>query len=104
VPISVGGDTKAAKRRAATRGDGWLPMNHPLEELAAAIKEVDAMRADAGREGRTFVSVGGPKSLDDLCRYRDAGVDRVITMPYDSSRTALDDIKRYGDEVLAELR
>ena len=104
VPIHVGGDTRAAKRRAALRGDGWLPMNHSLEDLPASIKEVDAMRADAGRDGRTIISVGGgPKSVDDLRRYRDAGVDRVIAMPYESSRTALDDIKRYGDEVLAKV-
>jgi alkanesulfonate monooxygenase SsuD/methylene tetrahydromethanopterin reductase-like flavin-dependent oxidoreductase (luciferase family) len=81
-----------------------VPMNHSLEELPAGIKEVDAMRADAGRDGRTTITVGGgPKTLDDLRRYRDAGVDRVIAMPYQSSRTALDDIERYGDEVLAKL-
>jgi probable F420-dependent oxidoreductase len=104
VPISVGGDSRAAKRRAALRGDGWLPMNHSLDTLPAAIEEVDAMRADAGRDGRTTISIGGGgKTADDLLRYRDAGVDRVIAMPYESSRTALDDIARYGDEVLAKL-
>jgi probable F420-dependent oxidoreductase len=104
LPLHIGGDTKPAKRRAALRGDGWLPMNHSLEQLPAAIKEVDAMRADAGRDGRTFITVGGgPKSLDDIRRYHDAGVDRVIAMPYQSSRTAMDDIARYGDEVLAKL-
>ena len=104
VPISVGGDSLAAKRRAALRGDGWLPMNHSLEQLPAAIKEVDAMRADAGRAGRTIISIGGGgKTVDDLRRYADAGVDRIIAMPYESSRTALDDIARYGDEVLAKL-
>jgi alkanesulfonate monooxygenase SsuD/methylene tetrahydromethanopterin reductase-like flavin-dependent oxidoreductase (luciferase family) len=104
LPIHVGGDTKPAKRRAALRGDGWLPMNHSLDAMPAAIKEIDAMRADAGREGRTLITMtGGGRSADDLHRYRDAGVDRVITIPYESSRTAIDDIARYGDEVLANL-
>jgi probable F420-dependent oxidoreductase len=104
VPIHVGGDSNAAKRRAALRGDGWLPMNTALDDLRAGLDEVNAMRADAGREGTTVLTVGGgASSIDDLKRSRDAGIDRVIAMPYQSSRTALDDIARYGDEVLAKI-
>src|SRR3989440_3716708 len=29
-PISVGGDSKLALRRAAVHGDGWIPMNTPI--------------------------------------------------------------------------
>src|SRR5581483_8846872 len=32
-PIVVGGDAPAAIRRAATAGDGWIPMNHTLEQI-----------------------------------------------------------------------
>jgi probable F420-dependent oxidoreductase len=104
VPIHVGGDSKAAKRRAALRGDGWLPMNTALDSLRAGLDEINAMRTDAGRDGTTVLTVGGSgSSVDDLRRAGDAGVDRVIAMPYQSSRTALDDIARYGDEVLAKV-
>lgn len=37
VPIWVGGSSKPALRRAATRGDGWLPQGTPRDEMAAAV-------------------------------------------------------------------
>ena len=37
LPIWVGGSSKAALRRAAERGDGWLPQGTPRDEMAAAI-------------------------------------------------------------------
>jgi probable F420-dependent oxidoreductase len=37
IPIWVGGSSKAAIRRAAERGDGWLPQGTPRDEMPAAI-------------------------------------------------------------------
>jgi alkanesulfonate monooxygenase SsuD/methylene tetrahydromethanopterin reductase-like flavin-dependent oxidoreductase (luciferase family) len=37
LPIWVGGSSKAALRRAAERGDGWLPQGTPRAELPASI-------------------------------------------------------------------
>ena len=37
LPILVGGDAAASMRRAALLGDGWLPMNHALEDLPGAF-------------------------------------------------------------------
>ena len=37
LPIWVGGSSKPALRRAAARGDGWLPQGTPRHELAGAI-------------------------------------------------------------------
>ena len=33
--LHIGGDGPAAIRRAATLGDGWIPMNHTLEQIPA---------------------------------------------------------------------
>ena len=38
LPIWVGGSSKAALRRAAERGDGWLPQGTPRAELPASIE------------------------------------------------------------------
>src|SRR5438876_1204580 len=45
-PIWVGGSTRAALRRAAERGDGWLPQGVPPMGLAEAITYVRRVRGD----------------------------------------------------------
>src|SRR5262249_56883850 len=44
-PIWVGGSTRPAIRRAAERGDGWLPQGSPRAELPAQIAYLRAQRA-----------------------------------------------------------
>ncbi|MEY2588973.1 MAG: hypothetical protein QOJ67_957 [Acidimicrobiaceae bacterium] len=102
--LLIGGDGAAAKRRAALVGDAWLPMNHSLEQLPAALREVNEMRAAAGRDGTTTLTIGG--GIDgpaDVDRYVEAGVDRVIVRPFTTSKEAIDGINRFGDEVIAKL-
>ncbi len=102
--LLIGGDGAAAKRRAALVGDAWLPMNHSLEELPGALREVNDRRAVAGRDGVTTLTIGG--GIDDAAdvdRYREAGVDRVIARPFTTSKDAIDGIRRFGDEVIAKL-
>jgi probable F420-dependent oxidoreductase len=43
-PIWVGGSTEAALRRAAARGDGWLPQGIPRMGLEAAIRFIQEHR------------------------------------------------------------
>jgi len=43
-PIWIGGSTKAALRRAAERGDGWLPQGVPEMGMPAAIAFITAHR------------------------------------------------------------
>jgi probable F420-dependent oxidoreductase len=44
-PIWVGGSSKAAMRRAATKGDGWLPQGPPKMGMKAAIQFIRDERA-----------------------------------------------------------
>jgi probable F420-dependent oxidoreductase len=102
--LLIGGDGAAAKRRAALVGDAWLPMNHSLDQLPAALREINDMRAAAGRDGTTTLTIGGGiDGPSDIDRYVDAGVDRVIVHPFTTSKEAIDGIKRFGDEVIAKL-
>ncbi|MFI5807169.1 TIGR03619 family F420-dependent LLM class oxidoreductase [Streptomyces sp. NPDC051561] len=50
VPIWVGGSSHAAVRRAALRGDGWLPQGDPRDRLPAQIAKLKRLREEAGVE------------------------------------------------------
>jgi alkanesulfonate monooxygenase SsuD/methylene tetrahydromethanopterin reductase-like flavin-dependent oxidoreductase (luciferase family) len=50
-PLWVGGNTRAAERRAALLGDGWHPLWMPDQAYAAARQRILQARADASRTG-----------------------------------------------------
>lgn len=77
IPIFVGGESNAALRRVAQYCDGWLPYNLPVENAAAVIADLKEMTRAAGRDPerlRICKIVYETATLDDLKRYRDAGV------------------------------
>lgn len=51
VPLWVGGSSPAAVRRAALRGDGWLPQGDPRDKLPHQIARIRELRERAGIEG-----------------------------------------------------
>jgi len=103
-PLHIGGDGPAALRRAATAGDGWIPMNHSLEEIPADAKRIAQLRHDAGRTDHLEITLSGGAELDDLRRMADQGVGRALVKPYRSSKDALEGLRRFADEVLPEIR
>jgi alkanesulfonate monooxygenase SsuD/methylene tetrahydromethanopterin reductase-like flavin-dependent oxidoreductase (luciferase family) len=66
VPVWVGGNGAAARRRAAILGDGWHPLWMPDDRYAAARAEILGLRAAAGLDGPfTFsFSCGRTRILD----------------------------------------
>lgn len=77
IPVLIGGESKPAMRRVARLGDGWLPYNLPVDRAAGAIAELKTMTREAGRDPealRIIKIIYSNAALDDLKRYRDAGV------------------------------
>lgn len=77
VPVLIGGESKAAIRRVAQLGNGWLPYNLPVGQAASVIAELRTMTRSAGRDPvklRIIKIVYSNARMDDLKRYRDAGV------------------------------
>lgn len=67
LPIWVGGSSPAAMRRAAERGDGWLPQGPPEGGMAAGIERVLERRASSPRAGEPFVigALSGPMHVGE---------------------------------------
>lgn len=77
IPILIGGESRAAIKRVARLGDGWLPYNLPVEDAGPIIAELKEMTRQAGRDPerlRIAKIVYSTASVEDLKRYRDAGV------------------------------
>jgi probable F420-dependent oxidoreductase len=98
-PIHVGGESEAALVRAARAGDGWLGLAHTPASVARPIERLRQLRAECGRAREAFaVTVGGRiDDRDDLRRFEEAGVQRVIVSPWARSREARDGLRRLAD-------
>jgi probable F420-dependent oxidoreductase len=125
-PIWVGGSSRPAMRRAADKGDGWLPQGPPEGGLRRAIAWLAERREENGRADRPF-AVGanaeilylgdpwfetGPQHLtgepgpmvERLARYRDIGVNQIqIRFRSRSAAELCDQIERFGVEVAPGL-
>ncbi|MFE9538931.1 LLM class F420-dependent oxidoreductase [Streptomyces sp. NPDC006691] len=125
VPIWVGGSSPAAVRRAALRGDGWLPQGDPRHELPAQIAKLRRLREEAGvadpitvgaitealyvgdpgwDTGRRTLT-GKPEALAESLRaYRAMGVDQIQVRFRSRSRAELiDQMGAFGAEVAPHL-
>jgi probable F420-dependent oxidoreductase len=125
-PIWMGGNSGAARRRAAERGQGWMPIGQPaamakitktppletIDELTALIADVQARRAKVGGEpldvcfspfGDRGDLPGWTKQVrQDLPAYEDAGVTWLTIEPHARSLSEFRDaVARVSDEVIA---
>jgi len=98
-PLLIGGESDAALRRAARVGDGWIGMDHTVSSVAAPITRLRSLRAQHGG-GPMTISVGGPvETAEDVERWAEAGVDRLIVGPWRRSPDAIDGLRRFADLV-----
>jgi probable F420-dependent oxidoreductase len=101
--LHIGGDGPAALRRAGTVGDGWIPMNHAVDDIPRDARRIAQIWHDAGRTGAVEITLGGGDGLDDLRRRADMGIGRALVRPWRSSKDALEGIRRFADEVLPAI-
>ena len=130
VPIWVGGNSRAARRRAARLGDGWHVIDVPMRELEAGIAELAGECRAIGRrpedvatsirsqvsiteapvpEADRMVPLTGPVEviLKDLRRYRELGVAHVALWPagrFDRADAYIAAMERLAREIVQPLR
>ena len=88
VPVLVGGHSRAAIRRAARLGDGWVGVNPELDELQALLALVQKERAQAGTGDSSFLVRSGVKgALTDerLAALARMGIDGLVVLPWQLS-------------------
>jgi alkanesulfonate monooxygenase SsuD/methylene tetrahydromethanopterin reductase-like flavin-dependent oxidoreductase (luciferase family) len=112
IPLWVGGSSPAALRRAATKGDGWLPQGDPRDRLPAQIARFRRLRAAAGIEDPAVIGTiteplyvgeppwdvgrrtlaGKPDAIAESLRaYAAMGVDQIQVRFRSRSRRELTD-------------
>jgi probable F420-dependent oxidoreductase len=106
IPIIVGGDTKAAARRAGRIGDGYFPARTPSPEIIAEMRRA---AEEAGRKASDVeLTVAAPTDAKEIEALAKQGVARVA-VPVSAAaglpaqvRTP-DDVLRYGREMIARF-
>jgi probable F420-dependent oxidoreductase len=86
LPVWFGGESAPALRRVAEYGDGWFGLNLNPEEAAVKIRRIEQILRETGRTRLDVELAVSPYlraiTVDDLKRYRDAGVDEVELANY----------------------
>jgi probable F420-dependent oxidoreductase len=110
VPITIGGHTSAAARRAGRLGDGFFPGRGSPEDLALLLEEMRASASEHGRDADAIeITSGGrgatgAEALDEIRALADLGVDRVVIPPLAFDVPGLREaLGRFGDEVIAKV-
>ncbi|MDO8364182.1 MAG: LLM class F420-dependent oxidoreductase [Actinomycetota bacterium] len=107
IPLHIGGNSDAAIRRAALKGDGYFPFVFPGEDIKVVlprlVQRVKAEAAAAGRdpEALEFTS-GGARTVEEARWYASVGIDRIgVAVRASGIAEMRDEVRRFGDEVIA---
>lgn len=102
-PFHAGGESDAALQRAARSCQGWLGLQHTLESAAPKLARLAELRREAGRAGEPFEVIVGAQveSRDEIARWEEAGVTRIISSPWRRSPEAIEGLRAYAERVLS---
>jgi len=97
--IHVGGESPAALRRAAAHADGWYGLVHTPQSAGQRVAELRRLRAEAGlSQAKLEITLSvTPDNRDDVLRFADAGVDRLVVSPWRRSRECIPALRGFAD-------
>ncbi len=114
VPILIGGHSKAALKRAARIGDGWIAAGGSLEQLSAMIEHLKQLRVELGRDHLPFeihAASADAFSVEGVQRLEKIGVDQACVAFHNvysgkederPLEQKTDDIRAFADRVIAK--
>jgi probable F420-dependent oxidoreductase len=102
-PIVIGGQSPPAYRRAISRGNAWYGFSLDIEgtkECLAGLEEARKRVERPAALGDLEISVTPPFGMgaDDLRRYEDLGVDRLVPIGFVGG---VDEMKRFIEDTAA---
>jgi alkanesulfonate monooxygenase SsuD/methylene tetrahydromethanopterin reductase-like flavin-dependent oxidoreductase (luciferase family) len=111
VPIWMGGQNKAALRRAGQLSDGWSGSGQTYSDAREVLETIHSIRAAAGRSDRPFDAIvpflEAPTD-DERKHLIELGMTGTVSYPFPYTigpdrplQEKLDYLRRYGDEVIA---
>jgi len=97
--IHIGGESPAALRRAAAHADGWYGLVHTPQSAGQRVAELRRLRAEAGlSQAKLEITLSvTPDNRDDVLRFADAGVDRLVVSPWRRSRECIPALRGFAD-------
>ena len=96
IPIVIGGQSRAAIRRAVARGDGFYPGPDSLDELKRIVGELRDECVSAGRDPADIeISAAYPGRFSDdpdsaVAVMSEIGVDRLMVPAYPIAKAGID--------------
>ena len=124
-PIWIGGNSAGARRRAAAKADGWMPIAQDealaritrtpaletIDQLATMVSDLKTRRAQYGGHAvdvcfspfgdRTDAASWAAQIRRDLPAYQEAGVTWLLIEPWSRSFSEFcDSVSRLSDEVV----
>lgn len=106
-PLYIGGESEAAIRRAATKGDGWQP-NGPMLDLAGKVELLRELAGDrqvtVSMAMKLDMRKGGAAVLDTLMPQIEAGLEYpTIRFWHETRAELIEAIETFAADVLPEL-
>lgn len=101
-PIHIGGESTAALRRVARSGDGWYGIGYTLATIKPVLKKLrETVRAE-GRDPQRLeiITAADVSTRDDLQRWEDLGVTRLVVCPWRRGSAAVEGLQRFAEDVL----
>ena len=102
IPIWVGGISKAAMKRAARLGDGWVSDLQSSEEIIESIKAINHYRKEYGRDHLPFNVMATPNDAFTIESYKHLeknGVTHILTQPWAFYHGNTTDIEKQKDGI-----
>ncbi len=104
VPIVVGGHSPQAARRAGRIGDGFFPAGGTADQLTALLAIMRDAAIEAGRDADAIeITTSAASSIDEMKRFEDIGVHRVLIGPRHYDARVTDQLERYQQDVISKM-